>query len=331
MKIEKNQKINYITILDNEFKVLEDGKKYNLCKCDCGNEKYILNHTLRTQRIRDCGCGTYMLKKYIGQTINDFTVVNTYRKRIGKNQRTNIICVCKCKCGNTIEITASSLNKKNIVCDFCKNYNNLLKYKDKTYGCFTVIDVVDFNNKIVKCKCKCGSEFNKNIYKITSPTHPISHCVNCDKEYKKSHPNKPYIYKNSRLKHLFYGIVDRCYNSKCKDYKWYGGKGIKVYEEWLNDVNAFCEWSLNNGYSDNLTIDRIDGDKDYCPENCRWTDWKHQQNNRCNNVKYEFNGKLLTISEISDIVGINYSTLRSRLRSGIEPQKAFTTPLKRRR
>ena len=72
----------------------------------------------------------------------------------------------------------------------------------------------------------------------------------------------------------------RCYNTNSKDYKYYGGRGIKVCDEWKNDFIAFYNWSIKNGYKEDLTIDRINVDGDYEPNNCRWATWKEQANNK---------------------------------------------------
>ena len=78
--------------------------------------------------------------------------------------------------------------------------------------------------------------------------------------------------RNERLYHIYYGMKSRCYNPKTKKYELYGGKGIKICQEWLNDYLCFKKWSYENGYSENkgLSIDRIDSDKDYEPNNCQW-------------------------------------------------------------
>ena len=81
---------------------------------------------------------------------------------------------------------------------------------------------------------------------------------------------KRHHWKNQRLRKIFWKMIDRCYNENAKDYRWYGAKGIKICQQWLDDPSTFEEWALHSGYTDSLTIDRIESNKDYCPENCQW-------------------------------------------------------------
>ncbi len=88
--------------------------------------------------------------------------------------------------------------------------------------------------------------------------------------------------QNMRIYHIWESMKSRCYDSKNKCYYLYGGRGIAVCDEWKNDFLKFCDWALNNGYADNLTIDRIDNYKGYFPDNCRWATNLEQQRNKRN-------------------------------------------------
>jgi hypothetical protein len=105
----------------------------------------------------------------------------------------------------------------------------------------------------------------------------------------------------------------RCVDAKQPNFSHYGGKGITVCEEWLHNYKAFYDWSISNGYTDELTIDRIDNNKGYSPENCRWADMKTQQNNRSYNKLLTYNGKTQNVKEWAEELGINYKTLWNRL------------------
>lgn len=108
-------------------------------------------------------------------------------------------------------------------------------------------------------------------------------------------------------------MKDRCYNPKDKRYKNYGGRGIKICDEWLHSFESFYEWSLKNGYQDGLTIDRIDVNGNYEPNNCRWATWDVQCNNRTNNVYIEYNGEIKTLKQWCDILNIDYKKAHNRI------------------
>jgi hypothetical protein len=124
--------------------------------------------------------------------------------------------------------------------------------------------------------------------------------------------------KANRLYNIWCGIKKRCYNPKEPCYSYYGGRGITVCNEWLHDFDAFQHWSLENGYSDLLTIDRIDTNGNYSPNNCRWITHAEQQRNRSNNVRVEHNGESKTIAEWSRILGISDKALYKRYNSAIK-------------
>lgn len=131
----------------------------------------------------------------------------------------------------------------------------------------------------------------------------------------------------SRLYSAWLNMKARCLRKSSREYENYGGRGISVCKEWIESYETFRDWAMNNGYNNSLTLDRIDVNGNYCPENCRWITNKEQQNNRRNNVKYTFNGETLTLSQWSDKLGICYKTLQKRIRNwGVE--RAFSTPVK---
>ena len=113
-------------------------------------------------------------------------------------------------------------------------------------------------------------------------------------------------------------MKDRCYNIKKIAYKNYGGRGIKICDEWLQDFMNFYNWAMANGYKDTLTIERIDNDGNYEPPNCKWIPKSEQSNNRRNTHKLEYNGETHTITEWATIFGLNRDTLYNRFkRKGI--------------
>ena len=147
--------------------------------------------------------------------------------------------------------------------------------------------------------------------------------------------------KHTRLNYIFSSMKKRCYNPTCKAYKSYGGRGITICEEWLNPERttiigthvhhvtkgfvAFKEWALNNGYADNLTIDRIDVNKGYSPDNCRWATSKEQQNNLRNNVIITYKGKTQTLAQWCEELNVDYHLVHHRLQRNWTVEKAFET------
>ncbi|WP_196607105.1 hypothetical protein [Pectinatus frisingensis] len=120
----------------------------------------------------------------------------------------------------------------------------------------------------------------------------------------------------TRLYHIWNGMKGRCLNPHNKDYEDYGGRGIKVCNEWADDSTSFFRWAMHAGYNDNLTIDRINNNYDYCPANCRWISSDAQQRNRRNNKIITFNGESHCLAEWGRVLGISHKTIYSRIRNG---------------
>ena len=116
----------------------------------------------------------------------------------------------------------------------------------------------------------------------------------------------------TRLFKIWSGMKERCYRVNHKHYKNYGGRGIEICTEWKDDYLTFKQWALCNGYKENLTLDRINVNGNYEPQNCRWITVKEQMNNKRNNHLIKIEGKMLTISQISEKYNIPKSTVRWR-------------------
>ena len=122
--------------------------------------------------------------------------------------------------------------------------------------------------------------------------------------------------ERKRLKSIYNGMRLRCYNENNVNYKYYGGKGVTICDEWLLSFENFFDWAINNGYNENLTIDRIDSEKEYSPDNCKWSTKKEQAYNRSMSVKLTLNGRTMYMTEWSEELGIDKKTLSWRYRNG---------------
>lgn len=324
MEVYKGLKINFIEVLSNEIFNINN-KKYYKCKCDCGNEKFIQVATIKSKRIRDCGCGEFARTRLIGKRFGKLLVINATRDSNAKKK--NIICICQCQeCGKIKKVVSSKLTSLETSSCSCAKKIDFSKYKNKTFGKITILDLVNEDKKIVSCKCDCGNVFETVLYRLTSTPQSVISCGKCGTK-----TNILIKSDKTRLLGVYHHIIRRCYNKNSIDYKWYGGKGVIVCEEWLNDKNVFIQWALENGYQKGLTIDRIDSNGNYQPNNCRWVDWKTQQNNRCNNKKFYYDNEYLPLLEIANRTSFKVETLRSRLRKGMSLEEATTTPLLRKR
>ena len=188
------------------------------------------------------------------------------------------------------------------------------------FGRLTVVEraksYVDANGRTKDaqwiCKCDCG-----NI------THPIRNCQLRSGNTKScgclssrlsiSKINTTHGMSKTRLYRIWKAMKDRCYRSNNSQYKYYGGRGIVVCDEWLRDFQTFHDWAMANGYEEHLTIDRKNNNGNYEPDNCRWITNALQQSNKNNCQMLNHNGKTQTLTEWARELGINRGTLWSRI------------------
>ena len=167
------------------------------------------------------------------------------------------------------------------------------------------------------CECSCGKTFEAVGKSIRNGTTKSCGCLKTENIKRVGKLNRTHGESRTRLYRIWRGIKKRCRLETDKQFKDYGGRGIDVADSWFNSFETFREWSMDNGYSENLTIDRIDNDLGYYPENCRWVGYEIQANNRRGNKVEEFEGELLTQSQIAKRVGISKELLHYRKVHGI--------------
>lgn len=173
------------------------------------------------------------------------------------------------------------------------------------------------------CRCDCG-----NTVVVRQPDMRSGRTQSCGCIHKEqlADRNRTHGLSYTRLCSIWRAMKVRCYSQNSQAYPNYGGRGIKICDEWKNDIEAFYTWAMANGYDDHLSIDRIDVDGNYEPSNCRWADKRTQANNTRSNRILECDGKAQTISQWSAETGIKAHTIRKRIEMGWTIEKALKTP-----
>lgn len=188
------------------------------------------------------------------------------------------------------------------------------------YGLLEVLglDYTKNHNSFWRVKCDCGNVVTKRrgyLIDKGGATEKNCGCLSFEKakEYMMySNPKKTHGLSKTRMYRIWLKMKERCNDPNYPERHLYGGRGIKVCDEWVNNFMNFREWSLENGYNDELSIDRIDPNGNYEPDNCRWIPLNEQSDNRRNSIYLEHDGKRMTMSQWSKELGLPVSTIRSR-------------------
>ena len=212
------------------------------------------------------------------------------------------------------------------------------KVKDLTgqkFGRLTVIKQSGFGDKNKHgsryakwlCKCDCGNycERTTDILKKSRNDHSCG-CLAKEHLDDMAKANTTHGMTGSRLYGCYKGMMSRCYRPKDIHYNAYGKRGITVCKEWKNKPKAFIEWALANGYSDDLTIERIDVNGNYEPSNCTWIPMSEQYDNKRQNVTIEWNGERHNATYWSRVFGIPATTIRWRYKHGWSIERIFGLP-----
>lgn len=141
--------------------------------------------------------------------------------------------------------------------------------------------------------------------------------------------NKHGLSKKSKLYGVWVMMKQRCYNTNNKDYYAYGARGVQVCNQWKENYNEFHNWSYDNGYKEGLSLDRIDVNGNYEPNNCRWATIEEQANNKRNTIYVDINDKFYTLSDLSAIYNIKRETLEMRYIRGDRGERLIRSVRKR--
>lgn len=173
------------------------------------------------------------------------------------------------------------------------------------------------------CRCDCGKE-----KVILGDSLRKGRTSSCGCKYLESNKgrNTTHGQTSTRIYRIWLSVKQRCCYKNSSTYKIYGDRGITVCEEWKNDFQTFHEWAMSHGYTDELTIDRIDVNGNYEPSNCRWATAKEQMNNTRRNTVVEHDGKQMSLAQWADYLGMNYSSFMSRWSRGWTIDRIASTP-----
>ena len=253
-----------------------------------------------------------------GQKFGMLTVIGRAEDRVSPNGTKRVMWRCKCDCGNECERSSPNLKVKGGTSCGCRKSRltgerTLEDLTGKRFGRLTVIKRVPSKN-LTKwlCRCDCGKEIEALGNNLKR-----GHTTSCGCYREEKRPTLAYKHglKHTRAYMIWEKMKGRCLCETNPSYPRYGGRGITICDEWRDNPVAFIEWAYANGYREDAeygecTVDRIDVDKGYSPDNCRIVDEKVQANNRRTNRWIEHGGERKTMAQWADVLGINPMKLR---------------------
>lgn len=206
----------------------------------------------------------------------------------------------------------------------------LIDLTGKRFGRLEVLYEVDkkqSSDRIWKCKCSCGTVKNvRQRLLITGKTKSCG-CIRKEELVKRSTKHNC---SHTRIYGIYAKMKKRCYSENDKRYKDYGGRGIVICSEWLGEhgFENFYKWSVEHGYDDSLTIERINNDGNYEPSNCRWATYREQNRNKRNNIVITMNGQTKILKDWCIELGMDYQSVKMRIHKGWNAERALTEPIR---
>ncbi|WP_294662502.1 hypothetical protein [uncultured Ruminococcus sp.] len=196
----------------------------------------------------------------------------------------------------------------------------------KRFGRWTVLNKVGrINNALYwHCVCDCGKEKDVRGDHLRSGKTTSCGCLRTELIKGLAEKNAKHGMYDTRIYHIWQHMKQRC-SPSCPKHEIdnYYGRGIKVCDDWANSFPTFYDWAISHGYSDDLSIDRIDSNGNYEPDNCRWATNKEQANNKRITKYITYNGETLPLSVWAEKIGISRNTVDSRLRRGYTEKEAL--------
>ncbi len=204
----------------------------------------------------------------------------------------------------------------------------------KKFGKLLVLELSEYRGKNNRdkyyiCQCDCGEVMRALGTALRRKERPTLNCKKCGNKKKEKHGMV-----GSRLYKIWDGMKQRCLNENDVSYHYYGGRGVKICDEWLDEkvgMLNFKDWSLTNGYNESLTIDRINNNGDYEPSNCRWVDMKVQANNKSINKLITYKGVTKTLSQWAEEYNVPYVTFVKRINYGWDIERALNDEVTQKR
>ena len=184
----------------------------------------------------------------------------------------------------------------------------------KRFGRLTVIGIDDRGDRktYYNCQCDCGNVKSVRSDSLISGAIRSCGCMKKEQDLENLTANHSHRMSGTRIYGIWQGIKKRCYNPHEARYDRYGGRGIKMCDEWRESFQSFYDWATENGYEETLSIDRIDNNGDYCPENCRWSDTQEQARNRSSNIRITIGNATKTLTEWCEIFEVDSKMVFAR-------------------